>query len=250
MPSPPAAEIDLSRRQLVFVHHFLEGQFDAARFMPTVATLTKPFQWWLEQVETEVRPFNEQLQAHLLRTLEARRHVLVETYRQAEAYGIAVEFNPEQAARSLLKGQPAQTLALSLSSPLPQRRCSALLPEKDYRLVLDAIDDFARQLERGNRMAGQLGEEALRDVLLAALNMLFRGQVSGETFNRRGKTDILLRQGNDTAFLGECKFWGGEKLFLETVDQLLKYLTSRDLLTSVPDSFHFARLGRGQHINQ
>lgn len=77
-----------------------------------------------------------------------------------------------------------------------------------------------------------MGEEALRDVLLAALNMSFPSQASGETFNRTGKTDLLVRYGTETAFVGECKFWGGEKLFRETVDQLLGHLTSRDLLTA------------------
>jgi RNase adaptor protein for sRNA GlmZ degradation len=42
-----------------------------------------------------------------------------------------------------------------------------------------------------------------------------------------------VQQNDEVAFLGECKFWGGEKLFLETVEQLLTYLTSRDLLTAV-----------------
>jgi len=29
-------------------------------------------------------------------------------------------------------------------------------------------------------------------------------------------------------FIAECKFWGGEKVLLETMDQLLGYLTWRD----------------------
>ncbi|MFC6751409.1 hypothetical protein [Deinococcus aquaticus] len=231
--NPPAAEVDRLHRQVIFTFNFLEGRFDPAQFLPVAATLTQPFQWWLEKVAAEVRPFNESLPTQLVHLLERRRSVLVATHQQAETHGFAVDFDPVQAARLLVQREQLHTLTIAQTSPLPQRRSATLLPEQDYQLVLDGIDDFARQLERGNRMVGQLGEEALRDVLLAGLNMLFRGQVSGETFNRRGKTDILIRQGNDIAFLGECKFWGGSKLFTETVDQLLNYLTSRDLLTAL-----------------
>lgn len=37
-----------------------------------------------------------------------------------------------------------------------------------------------------------MGEEALRDVLLVSLNSIFEGKATGETFSKRGKTDIYL----------------------------------------------------------
>ena len=55
----------------------------------------------------------------------------------------------------------------------------------------------------------------------------------GETFNKSGKTDIQLRYDSSVVFIAECKFWKGEKSFLKTLDQLLKYLTWRDSKTSV-----------------
>lgn len=60
-----------------------------------------------------------------------------------------------------------------------------------------------------------------------------RGSATGETFNKKGKTDILLRHAGNNAFVGECKFWKGEKSFLSTIDQLLGYLTWRDSKTAV-----------------
>jgi hypothetical protein len=54
------------------------------------------------------------------------------------------------------------------------------------------------------------------------------GSATGETFNKSGKTDILLRFNNSNVFIAECKFWHGQKILLDTVSQLLNYLTWRD----------------------
>lgn len=183
-------------------------------------------------MEAEVRPYNEGLPQRILTMLEERRGQLTETLRQAERYGLASTFDPARVARHLVEPGERGELSPPGNPLLPQPQPAALLPERDYVLILGAVDRCARHLERSNTVVRELGEEALRDVLLAALNMYFPSQVSGETFNRTGKTDLLVRYGTETAFVGECKFWGGEKMFLETVDQLLGYLTSRDLLTA------------------
>src|SRR5690606_11669459 len=59
------------------------------------------------------------------------------------------------------------------------------------------------------------------------------GTVTGETFNKTGKTDIQLRYDSSVIFIAECKFWAGEKGYLKTISQLLNYLTWRDTKASV-----------------
>src|SRR5277367_4943587 len=54
------------------------------------------------------------------------------------------------------------------------------------------------------------------------------GSATGETFDAAGKTDILVRYQNQNVFVAEFKFWRGSKQHLETIDQLLSYLTWRD----------------------
>ena len=71
-------------------------------------------------------------------------------------------------------------------------------------------------------------EEDIRDHFLLFLEPNFEGSATGETFNKSGKTDILLRHEGKNIFIAECKFWRGKSSFLSTIDQLLGYLTWRD----------------------
>lgn len=71
-------------------------------------------------------------------------------------------------------------------------------------------------------------EEGLRDILLAHLNGHFEGGATGETFRRKGKTDICIEDKERSAFVAECKVWGGAGEITKAVGQLLSYLTWRD----------------------
>lgn len=39
-------------------------------------------------------------------------------------------------------------------------------------------------------------------------------EAQGETFNKSGKTDILISEESRSAFIAECKIWRGQKKFL------------------------------------
>lgn len=56
------------------------------------------------------------------------------------------------------------------------------------------------------------------------------GPATGETFSRRGKTDIFIPwEGDERAvFIAECKWWRGPAAFSRAIEQLLGYLTWRD----------------------
>jgi len=74
----------------------------------------------------------------------------------------------------------------------------------------------------------------LRDELIVQLASQFAwASTTGETFNRAGKTDILVRYEQENLFVAECKFWRGSQQHLATIDQLLKYLTWRDSKTAI-----------------
>lgn len=134
---------------------------------------------------------------------------------------------------------PNPTLRTKIKINKPEVKNSPFKPEPTitvevYNQILKLINDVGKNFERLPSIYKEKGEEDLRDHIIMTLDPNFQyGSVSGETFNKTGKTDIQLRHDSSVVFIAECKFWTGEKGFLSTIDQLLKYLTWRDTKTSV-----------------
>jgi len=106
-------------------------------------------------------------------------------------------------------------------------------PIPEYQKILECIHSIGMMFERlPNTYAGK-DEESLRDHILVSLQGLVAGSVTGETFNKRGKTDILVRNANTNEFIGECKFWRGKAVYLDTISQLLSYLSWRDTKAAI-----------------
>jgi hypothetical protein len=102
------------------------------------------------------------------------------------------------------------------------------LQEETYREILNLIHEFGVEIERHPSLYKGKDEESLRDHFILVLSPHFEGGATGETFNKAGKTDILVRYESSNVFVAECKFWRGKKAYLEAIDQALGYLTWRD----------------------
>ena len=97
-----------------------------------------------------------------------------------------------------------------------------------YEKILEIISLAGNDMERRALSHKDRNEPELRDVLLASLNSHKDLFSSGESFNKRGKTDILVSSVNKTIFIAECKIWRGKKSLQEAIAQLLSYLTWQD----------------------
>ena len=83
--------------------------------------------------------------------------------------------------------------------------------------------------ERSPSVFKSMEEEHLRTILLVALNGVFKGDATGETFNGAGKTDILIRVADRNVFIAECLIWDGPDYFRKKLtDQLFQYSTWRN----------------------
>ena len=104
-----------------------------------------------------------------------------------------------------------------------------------YKDILKHIYSLCKEYERHESIYKGKHEEELRDLIVPSLNSVFIGtNSSAETFNRKGKTDIITKAPDDSnVFIAECKVWRGEKLFSEAIDQLLGYVTWRDTRTAL-----------------
>ena len=114
------------------------------------------------------------------------------------------------------------------------KRLKPQTKEEDYQLdrekvidIIKLIDNQCLQFEKTPKTYEPFGETNLRDLILANLNSIFEGKATGETFNNKGKTDIYLNIDKGNILVSECKFYGGEKLYHDTIEQLLGYLTWR-----------------------
>lgn len=101
-----------------------------------------------------------------------------------------------------------------------------------YNDELRVIYDSGKSMEKKPALYIDKDEEGLRDQFLFVLETRYEGTTaSGETFNRSGKTDIILKYAKDGSnlFVAECKFWHGASEFLSAISQLFeRYLTWRD----------------------
>jgi len=100
-----------------------------------------------------------------------------------------------------------------------------------YQDVLTTLAAYGKDLETKPRVYSGQDEEGLRDHFLTMLASRYeRTTATGETFNKNGKTDILLKddRGNNL-FIAECKWWKGPVIFHSTIGQLFdNYVTWRD----------------------
>jgi hypothetical protein len=101
-----------------------------------------------------------------------------------------------------------------------------------YDDILKVIYDLGKSMEKKPSTYKHKDEEGIRDQFLLVLETRYDSTTaSGETFNRGGKTDIILKYAKDASnlFVAECKFWHGTSEFHKAISQLFdRYLTWRD----------------------
>jgi hypothetical protein len=189
--------------------------------------LMKSLRQYVQWSGVQVQASNSGLPAHIRAAIVDRRTRLQKHSGLADLLAI-----PLKAAPSSPSVKPV-VLQRRSPPPLPVPPKTGLRPEpgitdQEYERVLSIIRHEGRSFETTPATFAGLGEESLRDVILAHLNGHYEGAATGETFRRSGKTDINIQVENRSAFIAECKVWRGQGEVADAIDQLLGYLTWRD----------------------
>jgi hypothetical protein len=109
-------------------------------------------------------------------------------------------------------------------------------PMETYQDTLSVLFETGKSMEKKPSTYRDRDEEDIRDYLITLLETRYEAAtVGGETFNKGGKTDILIKyQDGSNLFVGECKWWKGEREFNAAINQLFdNYLTWRDSKTAL-----------------
>jgi hypothetical protein len=162
---------------------------------------------------------------------ETRKARLLHEAEIAAAIGIPLHRSSDVPATFRIPVVPKRLVVKPTSSKTPFQAEPAI-SDSDYEEILSIISDYGVAMERTPSTFSGKDEEALRDLLLMVLSIQYPN-TTGETFNKEGKTDILVRHEKKNVFVAECKFWKGPKSLEGAIDQLLGYLTWRDSKAAV-----------------
>ena len=186
-----------------------------------------------ESLRPELVRFNERVPLYVRQKVRARRDELLKRATIASSIGVPIRKSKSVPATFSI---PAVKKKLVIERPKAGTTAIAPEPTLDrslYLEILGMIHNSGVMMERHPSLYKNFetdkprGEESLRDMFLMVLAPHFES-ATGEAFNKGGKTDILIKHEKSNVFVAECKFWGGAKLFHETIDQLFRYLTWRE----------------------
>src|SRR3989304_5100690 len=188
--------------------------------------------FYLKHQKGEIDQENQALERRVREAMQARRTKL------EKHEGILRALNIPLRPREGVPPIEPIPIKRKLPRPLPPVPKEGFRPEPgiqdaDYAHILAVIRHEGRTFEATPKTYSVHAEEGLRDIILAHLNGHYEGGATGETFRRKGKTDIRIEDQERAAFVAECKVWRGHKELMDAVDQLLSYLTWRDCKAAI-----------------
>ena len=185
----------------------------------------KTIEQYLQTQKQQVAGWNAKLPEQVKTLLDQRKQKAFGALSVAETLGFPLK--RREGPTYQVPVERKRLAQMPTAPPAPYQPEPALVL-KQYDEILVTITSLAIAMERSPSAFASMGEEHLRDHLLAILNTQFEGKATGETFNKSGKTDILIRENDRSVFIAECKLWDGPKSVTGALDQILSYACWRD----------------------
>lgn len=225
--------VSVNRQEIYFDIVDFDGNAESIKQRAASNQAHIRLQW--ERVKSEVAFFNEGLKFRATRVFQTRKEQLLKRNDLMASLGVPVK-KRENLPQTFAVPTPATRKKISVAKPIVTEkgyRPEPTLEDATYHQILDYLHGWGKQLERMPSTYSGKSEEDLRDMFLVFIEPHFEGTATGETFNKSGKTDILLRFEGENVFVAECKRWRGQQSYLDAISQLLGYLTWRDSKAAV-----------------
>lgn len=227
--NPPRGQI--KGQELHFVIQTLEQNADNIR--QQYKRELSSVQDWLTRLTNDVRGFNQSLEYLIRNEFTTWKQKLLADHSMVSALGIPLKKQNDVPTTYSVTMKPKK---VSVQKPVVKEndfQPDPIIDEQQYNGILSVLQNMVTVMEKSPSAFVGMGEEDLRMHFLVHLNGQYPGDATGETFNFKGKTDILLTADGRNVFIAECKFWKGHKVFIETIDQLLGYLSWRDTKAAI-----------------
>jgi hypothetical protein len=227
--SPPIARVTDS--EIILTYEVLEHDAESIKtqFQNDLSKIKSS----INCIASDLQGFNSSLRQKARVRIESRKQKILKDRGMVASLGF-----PMRKRNNTSKTYITSEIRRKPKVQLPKESVDAFYPEptleeKEYNHILSVVDNMVLVMERSPQAFKKMKEEDLRQHFLVQLNGHYEGQASGETFNFEGKTDILIRVNGKNIFIAECKIWRGAKSFLDTIDQILKYVSWRDTKTAI-----------------
>jgi hypothetical protein len=222
-------ELEVSGKEIRF--SLINWRNDAQQLKTEQTAISDRLRKQCAYLAADVQQFNTSLDGQARSAISACRAHLLGQLNLVQSLGIPLRKAPSVPPTFAVPIVPKKVL-VKPSAPEAAYLPQPTLDQATYNDILSIIHENGKAMERHPSTYTNKEEEDLRDFLLMTLSTHYPN-TTGETFNKKGKTDILVRHEGTNVFVGECKFWKGLKGFHDTIDQILGYLTWRDSKAAV-----------------
>ena len=143
-----------------------------------------------KNLEKEINDYNSSLPLRISNIFKECKNEIINRRKDLESLGIPLRNNKSQTYTvPIFKKDKPSPLKYKLS----ENKLEPTVSQEDYNTILEIIYDKGREFERLHSTYNNKDEEELRDEIISTLAPLLKESVNGETYNKKGKTDILIR---------------------------------------------------------
>jgi len=188
----------------------------------------------LDQIIVAAKSHNEAIADKIRSFIQQRKKRILERRQMVSSIGLPITQRDDAPKTYAVPHVRRKAKLIAPPAPRTSFVPEPALDEKEYQNILSIMRSMVHVMERSPNAFRHSKEEDLRWQFLVQLNGQYEGRATGETFNYKGDTDILIREQDRNVFVGECKVWKGSGSLTSAIDQILdRYLHWRDTKAAI-----------------